>query len=109
MLLTVSDYKTGKTPKGSYVDEKFTQLLLYAILLSNLGIGDVDKVELLYLKDGVRLEKRITTSDINKTTEYVQETKQEVDNCCKTGVFEARTSYLCNFCSYKTICPAWSK
>lgn len=109
LLLTVSDYKTGKTPKGSYVDEKFTQLLLYAILLSNLGIGDVDKVELLYLKDGVRLEKRITTSDINKTTEYVQETKQEVDNCCKTGVFEARTSYLCNFCSYKTICPAWSK
>lgn len=53
LLLTVSDYKTGKTPKGSYVDEKFTQLLLYAILLSNLGIGDVDKVELLYLKDGV--------------------------------------------------------
>jgi putative RecB family exonuclease len=99
LMLTVSDYKTGKTPKGSYVDEKFTQLLLYAILLSNLGVGDVDKVELLYLKDGVRLEKTITTADIEKTTEYVLETKQEVDNSCKTGVFEARTSYLCNFCS----------
>ncbi len=109
LMLTVSDYKTGKTPKGSYVDEKFTQLLLYAILLSNLGVGDVDKVELLYLKDGVRLEKTITTADIEKTTEYVLETKQEVDNSCKTGVFEARTSYLCNFCSYKKICPAWSR
>ena len=109
LLFTVSDYKTGKTPKGSYVDEKFTQLLLYAILLSNLGVADVDKVELLYLKDGVRLEKTITHSDIVRTTEYVQETKAEVDNCCKIGFFEARTSYLCNFCSYKKICPAWSK
>lgn len=109
LMLTVSDYKTGKTPKGSYIDEKFTQLLLYAILLSNLGVGDVDRVELLYLKDGVRLEKLITTSDIIRTTEYVQETKQEVDSCCKTGFFEARTSYLCNFCSYKKICPAWSR
>jgi len=109
LMLTVSDYKTGKTPKGSYVDEKFTQLLLYAILLSNLGIGDVDKIELLYLKDGVRLEKVVTHSDIVKTTEYVQETKAEVDACCRSGFFEAKTSYLCNFCSYKKICPAWSK
>ena len=108
LMLTVSDYKTGKTPKGPYVEEKFTQLLIYAILLANLGIGDVDKIELLYLKDAVCLQKKPTTSDVQKTIEYVQATKQEVDDACRSGFFEAKTSYLCNFCSYKKICPAWS-
>jgi len=105
-MLTVSDYKTGKTPKID-IDEKFLQLLIYAKLLSSLGVGDVDKIELLYLKDGVRLEKKVTDSDFRKVVEYIQESKSMVDESCVSGVFDARKSYLCNFCSYKKICPAW--
>lgn len=106
-MLTVSDYKTGKTPKLD-LEEKFLQLLIYAKLLSSLGIGDVDKIELLYLKDGVKLEKKVTDKDFKRVVEYIQETKNMVDNSCISGFFEARKSYLCNFCSYKKICPAWS-
>ena len=107
MSLTVSDYKTGKTPTID-VDEKFLQLLIYAKLLSALGVGDVDKVELLYLKDKVRLEKKVTSDDLSRTVEYIQTTKSEIDKSCASGVFESRKSFLCNFCSYKKICPAWN-
>jgi putative RecB family exonuclease len=107
LLLTVSDYKTGKTPKPHEYDEKFSQLLIYAKLLSNIGIGDVDTLELLYLQKGVRLTKKVSHQDIQQLTETIQQTKSEIDEKCKTGDFEARTSFLCNFCSYKTICPAW--
>ena len=106
MSLTVSDYKTGKTPKYD-LDEKFSQLLIYAKLLINLGVGDVDKVELLYLKDGVKLTREVTHSEIVKLEEMIRETKAKIDEKCKTGEFEAKTSFLCNFCSYKRICPAW--
>ena len=106
-MLTVSDYKTGKTPKLD-LEEKFLQLLIYAKLLSSLGVGDVDKIELLYLKDGVKLEKKVTDRDFQRVVEYIQESKNMVDESCASGFFEARKSYLCNFCSYKKICPAWS-
>lgn len=108
IFLTVTDYKTGKVPRVD-IDEKFFQLLVYAHLLSTTGVGNVDRIELLYLKDGVRLEKNISTSDISRTIEHVQQTKSEIDEGCRTGYFEARTSYLCNFCSYKKICPAWNR
>jgi len=104
----VSDYKTGKTPKRD-IDEKFFQLLIYANLLASTGVGDVDVIELLYLKDGVRLTKKVTDEDLKKTVEAIQETKSEIDARCKNGEFEPIKSYLCNFCSYKKICPAWSK
>lgn len=107
-MLTVSDYKTGKTPKYD-IDEKFFQLLVYANLLSSTGVGDVDTIELLYLKDGVRLTKQVTQQDLQKTVETIQETKSEIDARCKSGEFEPIKSYLCNFCSYKKICPIWSR
>ena len=90
------------------LEEKFLQLLIYAKLLSSLGVGDVDKIELLYLKDGVKLEKKVTDKDFQRVVEYIQESKNMVDESCASGFFEARKSYLCNFCSYKKICPAWS-
>ena len=108
MSLTVSDYKTGKTPKYD-LDEKFSQLLIYAKLLINLGVGDVDKVELLYLKEGVKLTREVTHSEIVKLEEMIQETKSQIDEKCRTGEFEPKTSFLCNFCSYKRICPAWRR
>lgn len=109
MMLTVSDYKTGKTPRKEYQDDKFFQLSVYAKLLSVLGIGDADKVELLYLKDGVRLSRKITDSDLDQAVEIIQEVKACIDTDCQTGYFAPVTSVLCGWCSYKPICPKWKK
>jgi len=106
----VSDYKTGKTPKKQYLDDKFFQLIVYTQLLLSLDIDVDDKsVELLYLKDGVRFEKNVTTEDIKSTVELIQTTKEEIDRCCKTGEFVANKSILCNWCGFKSFCPAWNK
>ena len=32
-----------------------------------------------------------------------------VDSSCTSGEFEARKSRLCDWCSFKSICPAWEK
>lgn len=107
LMLTVSDYKTGKTPSPAFEDDKFFQLLIYAKLLSELGVGYVDHIELLYLKDGKRLKRVVDEKSLNQTVDTIQETKEEIDKRCSSGYFEPIKSGLCNFCNYKKICPAW--
>ena len=108
LMLTVTDYKTGKTPRKQYQGDKFFQLFVYSKLLSHTGVGEADMVELLYLKDGVRLKKKVTDTDTQQAVEVIQEVKSKIDTSCSTGDFPAITSVLCGWCSYKTICPKWN-
>lgn len=111
--LAVTDYKTGKTPRTAHLEDKFFQLVVYAMLLSSIAIdkngieSDEIDVELLYLKDGVRFLKTVKPDDMARTEALIQEIKAEIDECCKTGNFEHRPSILCNWCGFKSICPAW--
>lgn len=103
----ISDYKTGKTPKQNWVGNKFTQLLIYSHLLSSTGVGDAQEVELLYLKDGVRFNQRVTEELLKETEEYVISTKEKIDSRCVSEKFEPHKSILCNWCSFRKECPAW--
>lgn len=107
IFLTVSDYKTGKVPKPNYEEDKFFQLYVYAHLLSVLGFGETDKVELIYLKDAKKIVREVKDSHISGAIEVIQETKDEIDKRCASGYFEANKSILCNWCSYKPLCPVW--
>ena len=109
LMLTVSDYKTGKTPRKEFQDDKFFQLNVYAKALSVSGVGYADHLELLYLKDGVRLKRDISEKGIEEAVETIQQVKSEIDNSCSTGDFPAIKSVLCGWCSYKPICPKWKK
>lgn len=104
---TISDYKTGKTPKKNWISDKFFQLLVYSHLLESTGVGKATTVELLYLKDGVQFSQAVTEEDLFKVETTVTETKKKVDIKCETGEFEPNKSILCNWCSFKKICPAW--
>lgn len=105
---TISDYKTGKTPREADLKEKFFQLITYSQLLSHVGVElDDISVELLYLKDGVRFKRQVTQEDLDHTIAIIKETKRNIDESCKSGHFEHKKSILCNWCSFKKICPAW--
>ena len=104
------DYKTGKTPKKNYVDDKFFQLIIYTQLLKSIGIeAERFEVELLYLKDGVRFEKQITPDDIEKVASVIAEVRNGIEKRCVDGYFEPNKSILCNWCGFKSMCPAWQR
>jgi putative RecB family exonuclease len=103
----ISDYKTGKTPKGKWVKDKFFQLLIYSHLLDSLGYGEAKKVELLYLKDGIKYSHDVTQEELDEVKNVVVSVKSEIDKRCETEEFEPVKSVLCGWCSYKKICPAW--
>jgi putative RecB family exonuclease len=104
----ISDYKTGKTPKPKYVDDKFFQLIIYSQLLESIGVQvESLSLELLYLKDGVRFSKQVTVDDVDSAIQAIREVREGIDERCKSGEFEPKKSVLCNWCGYRKICPAW--
>jgi putative RecB family exonuclease len=76
-------------------------------LLDSLGYGKAKQVELLYLKDGVKYQHKVTEEDLASVEETIVTVKKQIDAKCETEEFEPIKSVLCGWCSYKTICPAW--
>lgn len=108
-LVIVSDYKTGKTPKASWINDKFVQLKLYASMLHELDVATVSSLQLLYLKDGVKFTHNVTQDDITETVEYVTKTYDGIMKACETGNFTFNKSKLCDWCTFKRMCPAWKR
>jgi putative RecB family exonuclease len=110
--IIVSDYKTGKVPRPQYMGSKFRQLLLYADVLATSLETEIEALELLYLKDGVR--KTLTSQtqiaeEVASMRQTVTEVHVGVKQRCETGEFEPVKNKLCDWCSYKSFCPAWQK
>ena len=103
----ISDYKTGKTPKANWVQDKFFQLVVYSHLLESTGVGKAESVELLYLKDGVSFKRDVTEQMLLDVEKQVSEVKEKIDISCQNEDFKPTKSILCDWCSYRKVCPAW--
>ena len=105
--IVVEDYKTGKIPNPRYTDDKFQQLFIYAVALEEFEVGEVDEVRLMYLAGPKILHRKATPQEKKKTIQTLVETKELVDQYCSEGEFPTKPGILCNWCTFKSICPAW--
>lgn len=105
--IVIGDYKTGKTPRPQWRGDKFQQLAIYALLLGAIHDEPVSRMELLYLKDGVRLTEPVKEPALVAVAEKIDSVYDELLASCASGQFEAKPSRLCDWCSYKSFCPAW--
>lgn len=113
---SVSDYKSGKVPgegkqyaqhtMDRIVEESFDQLKLYAVLCYEmLGIR-VELLRLLYVKRGVIKTHTFTRRDYERTSQQMQALWASIEKSAKTGVWQAKTGPLCNWCYFQDVCPA---
>ena len=106
----ISDYKTGKIPNPNFKseDDKFFQLLAYALMLEAESGVPTSQVELLYLSHSAKHELAATPVKLSIAKGTIVETKEALDTACKTGDFHANVGKLCDWCYYKKInvCPA---
>jgi len=107
--MVISDYKTGKKPKPRYEWEKQMQIMIYSILLEQMTEYEVKEAELIYLKFPSKAVYKPTEKVISNVKANIVQTWDELVTSCATGVFETRTGPLCNWCSFKGMCPAWKK
>ena len=107
--IVVGDYKTGKTPAPRFREDKFFQLCLYGYVLEQQLGKPVVELELLYIKDSIKLSHTVKPEDMAEVKKVVTEVREQIDSRCASGVFEPTPNRLCDWCAYKSICPSWSK
>jgi DNA helicase II / ATP-dependent DNA helicase PcrA len=99
--VAIVDYKTGKARDQKNADESL-QLSLYAIAAHEKWGYRVGSLAFYNLEDNLPV---LTT----RTVEQLAEARQRVDAAAQgiaAGQFEAKTGIHCNFCAYRSLCPA---
>jgi putative RecB family exonuclease len=106
--ITISDYKTGKTPSPRFADQKFFQLQVYAGLVAHMGLGNPERLELLFLETATKFTKDVTADVLEQTAITVRTVRDSIESACAQGEFATTKSNLCDWCFFKPQCPAWA-
>lgn len=111
----ISDYKTGKIPNPKFPngsdEEKFFQLLAYALMLEALENRSTSRVELLYLTQKSRHALEVTPAHLAVARGTIVETREAIDMSATSGDFHCNVTKLCDWCHYKATgdCPAFPR
>ena len=99
----VTDYKTGAA-KPRYFGPYFRQQYLYAAALIDSGV-DVTEIELLFLADGRRVTRPVYDAALDRAVGTLQSVAEAGAAMAQQGVWTARQSPLCGWCSFESVCP----
>jgi putative RecB family exonuclease len=102
----IVDYKTGKSPKPGWEEKALFQLRVYALLYwRNEGVLP-RLLQLLYLGDGKTVKSSPTERELEATERILHNIGDEILTAIDTDFFPPKKSRLCDWCSFKSICPA---
>lgn len=105
----IVDYKTGKSPKPGWEEKALFQLRVYALLYwRNEGVLP-KLLQLLYLGDGNTVKSSPTEKELEATERILRNIGDEILTAIDTDFFPPKKSRLCDWCSFKNICPAHNK
>lgn len=107
--LVITDYKTGKAPPESYALPAFFALKIYALLIRSRTGETPSEVRLLYLNGPTLYRLPIDDRQLDAMDSQLRALWSAIDRALQSDRFPARPGRLCDWCSYKDICPAWSE
>ncbi len=102
----IIDYKTGKSPKPGWEDKALFQLRVYALLYWKETNVLPKLLQLIYLGDGNLLKNSPSESDLIATEKTLIQIAEAISFAMESGEWKPRKSRLCDWCSFKPICPA---
>ncbi len=109
--LVISDYKTGKAPPEQYALPAFFALKIYALLIRRRIGRTPDKVRLIYLggpNGPVVYEIPVTDAQLDAMDRQLRALWSVIDRAIDRGDFPPRPGPLCDWCAFRSLCPAWS-
>lgn len=102
----IVDYKTGKSPKPGWEEKALFQLRVYALLYwRNHGVLP-KLLQLIYLGDSKLIRNTPSETDLLQTERTLFRVAQEILDAIDKDSFRAKPSKLCDWCYFKSICPA---
>ena len=104
----IVDYKTGKAPKPGWEEKALFQLRVYALLYwKNTGVLP-RLLQLIYLGDGKVVKSNPTMRDLESAEKTLHRVAKDIFISIEKDYWPAKTSRLCDWCFFKSICPAHS-
>ena len=104
----IVDYKTGKAPKPGYEDKALFQLRFYGLLWFRTNQVVPKLLQLLYLGDAQTIRSYPSESDLLTTERKAIKVGEEIQISIKKNYWPTQKSRLCDRCSFKNICPAFT-
>jgi putative RecB family exonuclease len=105
--LEVVDYKTGRVPSVNQEQQRLGGVQFYALLCEQvLGRRPV-RVRLMYLSEPVVIEAEPSEQAVRGTRQRTSAVWSAIERACENEDFRPRPSALCNWCSFRTLCPIY--
>ena len=102
----IVDYKTGKAPKPGWEEKALFQLRVYALLYwKNTGVLP-RLLQLIYLGDGKIVKSNPTMKDIESAEKILRRVAKDIFVSIEKDYWPPKPSRLCDWCFFKSICPA---
>jgi len=102
----IIDYKTGKSPKPGWEDKALFQLRVYALLYWREHKVLPKLLQLIYLGNSHLLKNSPTESDLLSTEKTLISIASSISQAMDRDEWIPKKSKLCEWCSFKSICPA---
>ncbi len=107
--LVITDYKTGKAPPERYAMSAFFALKIYALLIRIREGRTPDVLKLMYLTGPTVYTIPVTDAQLDAMQRQLEALWTAIERAIETGRFPTRTGVLCDYCSYRDICPAFAQ
>ena len=102
----IVDYKSGKSPKPGWEEKALFQLRVYALLYWRLHGVIPALLVLHYLADARSVRSTQTEKELISTEKKLLQIADEIIEAMEKDHFPPKTSRLCDWCFFKSICPA---
>jgi putative RecB family exonuclease len=99
----IHDYKTANSLPNQDYFEKDRQLALYSIAIKEKYQKNVI-LTWHYLNHNIQVFSKRTDEQLKKLLEEIRKLIEEIES---TTEFPPKKTVLCDWCEYKSICPAW--
>ncbi|WP_067659137.1 RecB family exonuclease [Nocardia harenae] len=105
--LRVVDYKTGKAPGVTRETSALFQLKFYALMMfRSRGVVPAE-LRLIYLADEQVLTYTPDAAELERFERTLGALWRAVAEAVRTGDFRPSTGWLCAYCDFKPLCPAY--
>ena len=102
----IVDYKSGKSPKPGWEEKALFQLRVYALLYWRLHGVIPSLLVLHYLGDARSVRSSPNEKELLSTEKKLLQIADEIIEAIAKDHFPPKPSKLCDWCFFKTICPA---
>jgi putative RecB family exonuclease len=104
----ISDYKTGSPPALQYANKNFFGLVIYAWLFRETFGSIPSRLRLLFLDAPEVYRLDPDERKIDAMVGQLAALWKSVETAFRRDDWRPRTGPLCNYCSFRPLCPAWA-